>query len=319
MYPVPHYKSKFHAVAFFEGCLINHPFKLNDYTLIPAEGLKVSDVIECVETNIEQIFGGQIQLKKEYWNSQSKSQTPIVVVQFKEFFAINVDDAFRIIDKKAKVLADLLSLERGSKVRLIADLCQTETGDKFERIHLPHYSGNLISDFYDRSDVLQECLQAIQSDHMLPLYISLLNEALGESNRDFKYLRLWMVLETIAKQYFTKGSDDFKVESLLRTFRNAHNVSIVLDGNHPGFEIKDYVLSWSQHRDCSAHFGGCHPDNANQCDINHRKKNICKKLTQVYGSNHVDLLWHLREEAKMVIRWAINKSSRQGTDDAGCK
>lgn len=156
------------------------------------------DLIKDVLSNRTDL--GPVSLERNAWMERYRTGSPMVIVSFD-----SVEAASRqaVYDGKARLvssIADLLSLERGNRVRLLAHICVEPTAI-WTWIATPTYRGNLLVDLPGHVTILESHLQAVISQPRLSYYVSLLNEAMADDNPDFRYVRFWHVPETIAGQH----------------------------------------------------------------------------------------------------------------------
>lgn len=123
-------------------------------------------------------------------------------MQFPVVRANTLDECGAVAMREASLLVTLLAAHRGSFGDVFCTIIhEQQTGRLLPGIHIPPYRGNLLGGFIsgEEPEGLRRDLYAIQGDSTLQLFALLLGEAIRERRPEFRYVRLWSLLETVAK------------------------------------------------------------------------------------------------------------------------
>ncbi len=133
---------------------------------------------------------------------QVRRAEPATLIQFPVVRADTLKECGDVAMREASLLVTLLAAHRGSFGDVFCTIIhEPQTGQLMSGLHIPPYRGNLIGGFISGEDPegLRRDLHAIRDDTTLQLFVLLLGEALRERRSDFQYVRLWSLLETIAR------------------------------------------------------------------------------------------------------------------------
>jgi hypothetical protein len=140
------------------------------------------------------------------WGEQVLDQVrraePATLIQFPVVRANSLDECGAVAMREASLLVTLLAAHRGSFGDVFCTIIhEPQTGRLLSGFHIPPYQGNLIGGFIsgEEPEGLRRDIHAIRDDTTLQLFVLLLGEAIRERRPEFKYVRLWSLLETAAR------------------------------------------------------------------------------------------------------------------------
>lgn len=112
--------------------------------------------------------------------------------------------------REAMLLNILLAAHRGSLGEIYCVIIQqikSEDGVTLYALHVPPYRGNLAGGFIsgEEPESIRKNISALKASTTLQLYLTLYGEATRERRPEFMYVRLWSLLETIAKSQHISG------------------------------------------------------------------------------------------------------------------
>ena len=313
------------GLVFAKDCLVPGRLRLGQYEVIPFEGLPCMDELSVVQSFLTQYGFGQITNAEDTLRRAQGGQ-PTIVVRFPRVIASSVDDAGRCIEEEARLLGDVLSINRISYAEIFGSVLKDlSTGEVFYRVYTPTYRGNLISGTFFREDpIIIARLSKARTDCRLQTYLSLYRDALKEERVEVAFLRLWSLMEASArdKGYLKKPRYDWQgnvvkdrkgraqliedraeqlVFELIRQSLSGPGVaenswaSSLQQGR-----LGELVAIWYRRRNCIGHQGGCFPDDPRHCDRSNPKYVNCKRAydeIKAAGGERttVGYYWVLRE------------------------
>lgn len=140
------------------------------------------------------------------WTEQVLDQVrraePATLIQFPVVRADSILQCGDVAMREASLLVMLLAAHRASFGDVFCTIIhEPQTGQLLSGLHIPPYLGNLIGGFIsgEEPEGLRRDLYAIRDDTTLQLFVLLLGEAIRERRPDFQYVRLWSLLETVAR------------------------------------------------------------------------------------------------------------------------
>lgn len=300
----------FSLLVFLANChLPGGKFFLDKCLVFPSDNLGKRHIAESVKNFLEnRLFKGQ-NVSLDWIISDAtlkclKAEEPTVVLYFPAIKAENTNSVLQIVKERVENLVNLLSFRREAKVEVYAYVFRNHT-DNETSIGVPEkpYVGNLASDFVSESSRLIPVEGKVANDKFLQLILDLHKHALGEKRPDFIYFRHWNILETIAR---SKGYDVAKnpdgtvrldskgrpirvgagdmARQLIKDIYQRKNKSTDIQVTFPtGIKKKlsalDIVSAWNQHRNCTAHRGGCNSNDTSQCDTTRSSVVDCRRYT----------------------------------------
>lgn len=158
--------------------------------------------------SVDQFFDKQ-QLPRIKWSEEMLRQIqraePATLIYFPVVRAGSIDECGKIALNEALLLNILLAAHRGSLGEIFCTAilqAQPSIGLLYSYgLHIPPYRGNLMGGEIsgEEPDSIRRNMSALRNSPTIQLYLTLLGEALGERRPEFKYVRFWSLLETIAK------------------------------------------------------------------------------------------------------------------------
>jgi hypothetical protein len=110
----------------------------------------------------------------------------------------------------AEYLFTILSYEKGQRPKQYATIVVSPTEKLlWQAFHFPGYGGNLLSDFSPSSsaEYIEEILPLMQKSPWVELLMRSLADAASEDNPNVAFLKLWSILELVAKKRITSNID----------------------------------------------------------------------------------------------------------------
>lgn len=185
------------------------------------------------------------------------------------------------------------------------------------------YSGNLAPDFVSESNYFLNLEPIVATDIFIQFILNLYRNAFADKRPDFIYFFFWNILESIARY---KGFDIDKnpdgtvkldrkgrpvktgaskmVSELIDSVYSKNCRSTSFSSGNKAYSLIEMTMMWCQHRNCTAHRGGCNPNNTLQCDTGNQNVVKCRSYT-INATN---------EEQDIYLR-TIKRVAREMIDD----
>jgi hypothetical protein len=267
------------------------------------------------------------------WTQQALDQVrraePATLIQFPVVRASTLDECGAVAMREASLLVTLLAAHRGSFGDVFCTIIhEPQTGRLLSGLYIPPYRGNLLGGFIsgEEPEGLRRDLYAIQGDSTLQLFVLLLGEAVRERRPEFRYVRLWSLLETVARsrgcagrpkrdwsgraQPGKKGQALFvqeaaeQVYELLRELlapRGIVNEQSFASGLTYG-ALQEQIQIWYRRRNCPAHGDlDCVCRDPSKAGIARAKYVNCYRARSDDQHGHDRYLAALQDVTKMVI------------------
>lgn len=308
----------FQAVSFLNQVHFTKKVDYFDFQLIPFQPLKLDNVGELIWNFLKDTgLNLDEQRVKQIINDSGHQPTAIMI--FPKVHSVDHNDNFSQVISESKRFMNLSALNRGSHGELLGTISlDLSSGDLAFSLNSPSYRGNLMGGFVSGEDFehTYDQIQNLRGNNKAQLFLELYNEARREKDIEFSFFRLWNILETISKtkgligqplvkwdgtpvlnnrnqpRYIQNHSKELVFELLRETF-SGQAVHSGYFGNHLRDSDSDILMDkiltvGYQHRNCTAHRGGCFPNDTTICDRTKDSCILCKQETEkiVKDNNH---------------------------------
>lgn len=303
----------FQFIYFLIDCKVTVPLDLYDFILKPFDKIGISDLAAVMsrflsEQNVQiQIF----EIEKMLLNHH---HIPITLLILPKVLANSEKEAILLADTEAKLLSDVVSINRHGYGEIIGTIAIKQNGELLLRGRPKIYRGNLmggdISGEYKTG--LFSVIDRVRAKPKVQLYLSLYTSSFQEEKIEFRYFRLWSLLETIAKNKSYIGKPRLNWGGIQMTGGAGKPLLIENQAEQLVFEllrecwagqpftesqnlnqsaVEELVPIWYRHRNCVGHGGGCFPNDPQFCDTKIVKFSKCKAAhleeTKKYGKREL--------------------------------
>jgi hypothetical protein len=230
--------------------------------------------------------------------------------------------------REASLLVMLFAAHRGSFGDVFCTIIhEPQTGRLLSGLHVPPYRGNLIGGFVsgEQPEGLRRDLHAIRGDTTLQLFVLLLGEAIRERRPDFQYVRLWSLLESVARsrgcagrpkrdwsgqeQVGKKGQPLFVQEAAEQVYELLRELLAPRSIGEQSFAagltygtLQEQIQIWYRRRNCTAHGDpGCVCRDPSKVGTARAKHVNCYRARSDGQHGHDGYLFTLQEAAKIVV------------------
>jgi hypothetical protein len=189
------------VLVFVKDLLTTVRLNLGAYEVMPLDPVSWTAEVQAVDRQLTALGA-----RPFTWSDQALQQIrqaePATLIQFPVVRANTLEACGDVALREAFLLVMLLAAHRGSFGDLFCTIIQDRrTGQLLAALHVPPYRGNLMGGFIsgEEPEGLRRDLEALRDDSTLQLFVSLFGEARRERRPDFQYVRLWSLLESVAK------------------------------------------------------------------------------------------------------------------------
>lgn len=329
------------GLIFVKDCRLTTRMRLGNYEVIPLSGIPCFDEVNLIQSILN---ANNIDININYNEILNNCQNnqPSFLIHFPKVFADSIDEAISKCQERSQIICNLLAMERDAYPSIIGmALLNLNHNENWVGLNIHSYRGNLVGGFIsgEEPQSLKDKINKIKDNQKLQLYLSLYNDANKEIKLDFRYFRLWNLLEMIANTKGYKGNprvdwhgnpgkdmtgdpiiDPNKLnikhakELVFELIREAFLASGLTDtlfsNNLNQGSIGEMIPIWYMHRNCAAHNGGCFNDDPSYCKRNSSRFVNCKKAHDEVITIGDDLYFRaLNDTVKIIINYEISQFS----------
>lgn len=272
------------AVYFVEGILLIGNMRVPGVSIRTIQNSTRGSDIPTLMNSLLRQLGFRLGVHEVSLVQEYARRRPGLVFVANDLRASTLVEACGVFERTVSNLVALLSLQRDSSgIQVSAFVEGIDVDEATVWIDTPIYQGNLIGGFISgesQHDIVRRS-EALQGDPRLQLWLSLNRDALAESRWDFRFFRLFNLLEVIGRELY--GDDtavvDFQLNRVMQngqpvTTRSARAkiyklvqaLSSVVRSAEQNFCVRPHQSFWNEAgvwvgiRDAVAHDGGLRPD-----------------------------------------------------------
>lgn len=316
-------KIKYSCIVFICDLLIGRRTRFENFEVIPTGGgLDSQDELNFVNWALTNHTNTGVQFNyEEAMKFQARTNRPVCVIHFPNIMGSNFEEAYAHCVEQANKLILALALSRdaaGSVFDVVVQNTLTSESKKFSRPN--NYVGNrVISDIgFDSPELLRKLHKGIELDPMNSFLVGLYREARCELNNNFRYVRFWQILETMAEnKNYDKNLEllDFEgnvmkdEKSKIMFKRGTRNIVFSLlqdDGVAGRNTLWEDVNIWKAFRDSVAHHGSI--ENYSKLSNEDAKKWAEFALNKIKETNYDHFIHSLKDNTKFLLMNRLIKS-----------
>ena len=326
----------FDCYVFVKNLNVFSTTEYGDVSVIPYnkyKSLSEAKMIDAFFTTGDVLFDYSSSLREGY----------AAVIYFKNIMADEDGEyAKKYALERATIIVNLFSISNHDNCQMIAVVIKKKKENIYSiRIIDPIYQGNLLK-LSDQGFTIRAVYDyLVNNDSNLNVYIKLFNEAVTENSIWASYFKFWVLLETMAEAYGTKGKNmtawdgtaiykkhekgQRKIETNLESvvelirikFSNRYSRDFIKFPNTRINNVKDFISVCHKRRCCYAHSGGCNTNNPNLC--NQKIECVrCRSCLPSKSGKFDDPVWSrleslVRELIYMEIKNSIGEVARETT------
>jgi hypothetical protein len=251
-------------------------------------GYTCYDSATYMTTYLETVTGEKVNIDIEKMAKDYSRSMPVCVIKLWNVRAPNLQSATELaVNKSRSIIKFLTYLETQSP-----EIFGVTTSGKGEGtlvsiypITICRWKLHLMDDI---NAMARYTTSRAEKDERLNLFLTLFSDAVAEDNLDFRVVKLWIILETMAVSY--KGNKEQKVRELLKDYQ----IGI------QNYDHSDLIKLAYMHRNAVVHEGTSDPRIASPKYAN---------FLLVSSKNIAKITGDLQELINFVIRWYIRRTS----------
>jgi hypothetical protein len=315
------------VLVFVKDLLTTTALNLVTCEVIPLEPVGWSAEVQAVDRFL-QARGAPSLPWTEQVLDQVRQAEPATLIHFPVVRANNLNECGDLAMREASLLVMLFAAHRGSFGDIFCTIIHEPQTDRLlSGLHIPPYRGNLMGGFTsgEESEGLRRDHHAIRGDTTLQLFVLLLGEAIRERRPDFRYVRLWSLLETVSRsrgvlgrpkrdwtgqiQVGKKGQHLFIQDAADQVYELLRELLVPRSIGEQSFAggltygtLKEQIPIWYRRRNCTAHGDpDCVCRDPSKLGAAPAKYANCYRARTDDQNGHDSYLFTLQEVAKMVI------------------
>lgn len=300
------------AFIFCKNVYISCHSRYGQIEIVPYKNLDYISEIEYIKSFCKD-YGVKLDIKKNKLNLVESHNRPSVVMNIPNILAIDIERAGEIAIGMAENLVNIIGLLRKSHGEIWGVyLIDKKEGKRYFKFVNDGYKGNIINGYPggENPNEIRELYNLLLINKgNCDIYLSLLNDAIRETDLIKKYYRLWNIIEGIArdkgyqnryvkrwngtnvmisynkhKQKINKRpkkivtSKELVFELLREYYAKECKEKEVLGSGIEVNNISEFLDVCYRRRNCCVHRGGCFKDNNDICKISDKSYEICNRL-----------------------------------------
>lgn len=196
-------KSSFGLIFFCTGGLIHQKQSVDGITICPIESkLDYKDLNDSINGFLSENLETELPYNDRY-ASEYRAANPLFAIIFHAVTAIDKDDAYYFCYEKTMNIFSIIGFKNEFRPSIVALFHIEEGATKYAyHFQISGYKGNLVQDFNPNklADAISKYLPVIENKPLSKMLLEDYSFSMNESNLDFRYFRLWAILEFIAKR-----------------------------------------------------------------------------------------------------------------------
>jgi hypothetical protein len=319
---------EFAGLVFVRDILVGVGMRFDHFEIVPTNtGLDTEDAVRFVNTFLQERTVTGIAFEYDVATRENARRTnPVCVLHFPAVLAKDVEAARDYCAEKANTLLLALSLSRdaGGVVFEIV-LVSRKNGQAVKYGIASPYVGNLLTGGLsgENFESVRTYLSGITVSDTNRFLVSLYREARGERSRDFQYVRLWQILETMAEGRNYDASvvlcdyagnpmtDNGQVRLLRGSVNTVFNLFREEQVGDTG-TIWKHVNIWFAFRNAVAHHGAISRyESLSRESVREWARIGHEELQRT--PDHDGFLWMLKEDVKLLLMRQLVMSARDNT------
>lgn len=262
----------------------------NDTQIVPAiTGYTCYDSATYITTYLETVTGEKVNIDIEKLANEYSKSMPVCVINLWNIQGQNLETAAELAVKKSQSIIKFLAYHQIQSPEIFGVTATSKGEGTYVAVLPVTYCGWKIYLMDDINTMARYITSRTEKDEKLNLFLTLFSDATSESNLDFKIVKLWTILETMAAAY--KGAKEQKVRELLTDYQ----IGIQMYDNY------DLIKLAYKHRNAIVHEGTSDPKVASS---------QYARFLEVSTKNINKITCDLQELISFVIRWYIRRTAK---------
>lgn len=261
----------------------------NDTQIVTsAQGYTCYDSATYMKRYLETVTGEQINIDIEKLSKDYSKNMPVSVIKLWNIKASSLEKATELAINKSQPIIKFLTYNQGQSPEIFGVTSTRKEEGTFVAVLPVTYCGWKIHLMDNLNTMARYVTLQTEKDERLNLFLTLFSDAVSENNVDFKIVKLWTILETIAAPF--KGAKEQKVRALLADYQ----IGVKKYRNF------DLIKLAYMHRNAVVHEGTSDPEVASSQYAH---------FLSVSSKSIAKIVYDLQELVSYVIRWYIRRTA----------
>ena len=220
--------AKFRAFVIADGCLFTRALRLPGIGIYPiSNAARGADVAEILNAAMRQL-GSASAIPVGDWMERFARQRPTLVVHLPNILASDTGEAISLARESTRQALNVATLNRGAATSIIGGLIEhiasNGIADANNYWMEDQYQGNLMGGAISGENLknIRQNWKNAKSDERLSLWLALYADATREQRWDFRWFRIFNLLETVSRELYGESSPviDFASNPIAKPGRN---------------------------------------------------------------------------------------------------
>lgn len=261
----------------------------NDTQIVTsAQGYTCYDSATYMKCYLETVMGEQVNIDIEKLAKNYSKNMPVSVIKLWNIEAPNLKKAAELAIDKSQPIIKFLTYNQGQSPEIFGVTSTRKEEGTFVAVLPVAYCGWKIHLMDNLNRMARYVTLQTKKDERLNLFLTLFSDAVSENNLDFKIVKLWTILETMAASF--EGIKEQRVRALLADYQ----IGIQ---NYQNFDLIKLAY---KHRNAVVHEGTSDPEVASS---------QYTRFLSVSNTNIAKIVNDLQELVSYVIRWYIRRTA----------
>jgi len=264
----------------------------NDTQIVTsAQGYTCYDSAAYMKNYLETVTGEKSSIDIEKLIKDYSKSMPVSVIKLWNIKASSLEKAVELAVNKSQPVIKFLTYNQIQSPEIFGVTATRKKEGTFVEV-LPVNSCRWALHLMDDLNRMARYVTSqTEKDERLNLFLTLFSDATSEHNLDFKIVKLWTILETMAASF--KGTNEEKVRALLADYQ----ISIP---KYPNFDLIKLAY---KHRNAMVHEGTSDPEVVSSQYtrfVSVSNKNKDKIVSDLQGLISFVIRWYLRRTAQSI-------------------
>lgn len=283
-------EKEYNCKVFLKNLCIQQEIEIdNDAQIVQSHrGYTCYDSTKYMKYYIEMVLGKQINIDVEKLAKKYSESMPVCVIKLWNIKAPSSEKAIEFAINKSQPIIKFLTYNQGQSPEIFGVTSTSkEEGTFFAILPAPNcrWKYHLMDNLNKMSHYVTS---QIGKDERLNLFLTLFSDAVSEKNLDFKIVKFWTVLETMAVSF--NGTKEEKVRALFADYQ----ISV------PKYQNFDLIKLAYKHRNAVVHEGTSDPESSSSKYV---------KYLLVSSKNIGKIVYDLQEHISYIIRWYLRRTA----------
>jgi len=283
--------NQYNCKVFLKNICVQQEIVIDNDTQIvtSAQGYTCYDSAEYMTSYLETVTGEKVNIDIEKLARDYSKNMPVCVIKLWNIEAPSLEKAADLAINKSQPIMKFLTYHQIQSPEIFGVTATRKGEGTFVAVLPVTYCGWKIYLMDDLNTMARYVTTQTGKDEKLNLLLTLFSDATSEKNMDFKIVKLWTILETMAASF--RGTKEQKVREFLADYQ----IGI------QKYQDFDLIKLAYMHRNAMVHEGTSDPGVASS---------RYARFLSVSSKNTPKIANDLQELISFVIRWYIRRTAK---------